>query len=101
METFSLTIRRAGPDDRETITRLSQLDGKRNPSGEVLMALCGGVPIAALAVEDDLAIADPFTLSSEAVELLRLRAAQEHQTERRSWLRALRRGVSWRPAQAR
>ena len=57
----------------------------------MLLALCGGVPIAALSMNDDLAVADPFSLSSEAVELLRLRAAQRHESERRSWLRALRR----------
>jgi hypothetical protein len=88
---LSITIRHAGPDDVEAIARLAQLDAKRTPSGEVLVALAGGAPIAALGVEEDLAVADPFSLSSEAVELLRLRAAQEHDAGHRSWLRALRR----------
>ena len=88
---LSLTIRHARPDDSDAIARLAQLDAKRTPSGEVLVALAGGDPIAALAVEDDLAVADPFSLSGQAVELLRLRASQEHQVQRRSWLRALRR----------
>ena len=88
---LSLTIRHARPDDSDAIARLAQLDAKRTPGGEVLLALSGGDPIAALAVEDDLAVADPFSLSGEAVELLRLRAAQEHEVRHRGWLRALRR----------
>ena len=88
---LSLTIRHARPDDSDAIARLAQLDAKRTPRGEVLVALAGGDPIAALAVEDDLAVADPFSLSGEAVELLRLRAAQEHHAHHRSWLRAPRR----------
>ena len=91
MQPLSLTIRPAHPDDADAIARLAQLDAKRAPSGEVLVALAGGTPIAALGVEEDLVVADPFSLSSEAVELLRLRAAQEHETRHRSWLRALRR----------
>jgi hypothetical protein len=90
MQPLSLTIRHAGPDDADAITRLAQLDAKRAPTGEVLVALAGGAPIAALGVEEDLAVADPFSLSSEAVELLRLRAAQAHEIQHRGWLRALR-----------
>lgn len=88
---LSLTIRHARPDDSDAIARLAQLDAKRTPSGEVLVALSGGDPIAALAVEDDLTVADPFSLSGQAVELLRLRASQEHVGRHRSWLRGLRR----------
>ncbi len=91
MNEVPLTIRQATEADAPEVTRLAQLDAKRTPSGDVLLALCGGVPIAALSMNDDLAVADPFSLSSEAVELLRLRAAQRHESERRSWMRALRR----------
>ncbi len=91
MNEVPLTIRQATEADLPAIARLAQLDAKRTPSGEVLIALGGGSPIAALSVDDDLAVADPFSLSSEAVELLRLRAAQRHESEHRSWLRALRR----------
>ncbi|HLM27985.1 MAG TPA: hypothetical protein VK304_13560 [Thermoleophilaceae bacterium] len=101
MQPLSLTIRHAGPADADAIARLAQLDAKRIPSGEVLVALSGDAPIAALAVDDGLAIGDPFSLSSEAVELLRLRAAQQHETLRRSRLRGLRRSASRRLAQAR
>jgi hypothetical protein len=88
---LSITIRHAGPADADAIARLAQLDDKQTPSGEVLVALAGSEPVAALGVEGDLAVADPFSLSSEAVELLRLRAAQEHRGGHRSWLRALER----------
>lgn len=91
MQPSSLTIRQATESDAQAIARLAQLDAKRAPSGDVLVALAGGAPIAALSVNDDHAVADPFSLSSEAVELLRLRAAQEHDGEHRNWLRALRR----------
>ncbi len=101
MQPLSLTIRHAAPTDSDAVARLAQLDAKRTPSGEVLVALSGGEPIAALGVEEDLAVADPFAFSSQAVELLRLRAAQQHEVRHRSWLRALRRSASWRPAQAR
>jgi hypothetical protein len=91
MQPPSLTIRHAGPDDLDAVARLAQLDAKRTPLGEVLMALSGGVPIAALGVEEDLVVADPFSPSSEAVELLRLRASQEHDGGQQGWLRSLRR----------
>jgi len=91
MEPLPLTIRQATDADAPQITRLAQLDAKRTPRGDVLIALAGGTPIAALSVGDGHAVADPFSLSSEAVQLLRLRAAQEHRSEHRSWLRALRR----------
>jgi hypothetical protein len=91
MQPLPLTIRRATPADAPQITRLAELDAKRPPSGDVLIAFSAGSPIAALSATDGHEVADPFKLSAEAIELMRLRAAQEHETERRSWLRALRR----------
>ncbi len=71
-----LTIRRARPADAAVLDRLAQLDSQRPLTGEVLLAESGGAPVAAVAVADRRATADPFLPSAPAVELLRARAEQ-------------------------
>jgi hypothetical protein len=69
-----ITIRLSSPEDRVAILRLAELDGRRAPSGEAILAVVGGELRAALSLEGEDAVADPFWPTSELVELLRVRA---------------------------
>ena len=71
-----LTVRRFQERDIDGIRRLAELDGKRAPSGPVLVAEVEGQLVAALPLDGGHALADPFRPSATIVELLRLRAAQ-------------------------
>jgi hypothetical protein len=90
-----IVLRRAGPQDAEAVTRLAELDSAKRPTGEVLIAEVDGRVIAALAIDGEEAIADPFEWTADLIELLRGRARQlrgEHvrMPRRRLALRPLR-----------
>jgi hypothetical protein len=70
-----LTIRLAGDDER-ALDDLAALDGRVLGAGPRLVAEIGGTPIAALALGDATAVADPMRPSAPFVELLRVRARQ-------------------------
>lgn len=67
-----ITIRRARGADAEALERLAQLDSKRLPSDEFLIAEVAGEPIAALAIGSGTVVADPFRPTADVTELLRL-----------------------------
>ena len=69
-------IRRAGVADEPALARLAALDERDLPSGERLIGLLAGKPVAALEVRSGRSIADPFVATQGVVELLGLRAAQ-------------------------
>jgi hypothetical protein len=71
----TLVIRRAVPDDLETLRYLAALDSARALLGDVLVAEADGAIHAAYSVEERRAIADPFYPTAELVELLEMRAA--------------------------
>ena len=74
----SITIRRSSEADRAELWRLAQLDGKDAPEDDQLLAYVGDELLAAVSLRDRAhAMADPFHLTNDVVELLRLRAAQE------------------------
>jgi hypothetical protein len=52
------------------------MDSARSLSGQTLLAEQGGSVVAALSLADGAVIADPFVASADAVEMLRVRAAQ-------------------------
>jgi hypothetical protein len=79
-----ITIRLSRPEDRVSILRLAQLDERRAPSGDSLLAIVGGELRAALPLGDGEAIADPFQPTAELVELLRVRDAALHATGTRN-----------------
>lgn len=91
----AVTVRRARPGDREALTRLAELDGRRLPQGPALLAEVGGRLLAARSLESGSAIADPFRPTAHLVELLELRSAhlrdagQASPRRARSFLRAL------------
>ena len=70
-----ITIREALPADAAAVDRLAAFAGTHAPSGRVLLAEADGELIAATGV-DDRVIADPFRVTLDVVELLRLRAGQ-------------------------
>jgi hypothetical protein len=78
----SLTLRFAGPADAEAIGRLAQLDSRRSPRGPVLVAEVGGELWAALSLDDQHAVADPFRPTGELVALLVERARQLRRASR-------------------
>jgi hypothetical protein len=80
--TSSLTLRYAVPADAEALDRLAQLDSERAPRGVVLVAEVGGELWAAISVDDQHAIADPFRPTGELVALLVQRARQLRRSER-------------------
>jgi hypothetical protein len=73
-EDLDITIRLATTADRPAIRRLAELDGRRPPTGEMLLAIVCGQLRAALALDGRETIADPFFPAAGAVDLLRVRA---------------------------
>ena len=69
-----VTIRRATASDDSAVAGLAQLDSSRVPTGDVLVARVGSEVWAALSLDDDHIVADPFRPSASIVELLRERA---------------------------
>jgi hypothetical protein len=80
-----LTIRSATTADAAALTRLAALDSAPVPASPALVAYDGEHLVAALS-DDGSAIADPFTRSADAVELLRRRAQQVSARPRRRLL---------------
>jgi hypothetical protein len=77
-ETHEITIRPSTPEDTRALLRLAQLDGRRPPSGEFILAIVGGELWAALPLGGGDAIADPFRPTADVVALLRVRDAALH-----------------------
>jgi hypothetical protein len=72
----NLTIRSATAADDAALARLAELDSRTVPAHPLFVAEVGDQLIAAVSARDGAAIADPFTRSADAVEILRRRAAQ-------------------------
>ncbi len=70
-----ISLRLALPADDAALHRLAELASSRLPVGTVLVAEADGEILAA-ADPDGLVISDPFRVTLDVVELLRLRAAQ-------------------------
>ena len=74
IHTDSLAVRRLDGDDRPALLRLAERDSTPVPTGELIGAEADGVLVAALSLDGGAVIADPFSPSADAVELLQLRA---------------------------
>jgi hypothetical protein len=72
----SVVIRLATAGDRPALERLAELDSAERPRGMALIAEIHERPVAALALADGRAIADPFVATGDIIELLRVRAGQ-------------------------
>lgn len=78
-----LVVRMLDDADGPAVERLAELDSSELPAGRLLGANSDGKLIAALSLDDETVIADPFRNTRGAVELLRLRAAQLRDSEGR------------------
>jgi hypothetical protein len=72
----NLTIRSATAADTAALAHLAALDSSVIPTGPIFLAEQDERLIAAVSARDGAAIADPFTRSADAVEILRRRAQQ-------------------------
>jgi hypothetical protein len=88
----SITIRRLRERDELAVSRLAELDSAAVPAGRLLGAEIDGVLLAAISVETEALIADPFRRTIEATDLLRARVQQLRHPRIRRRLRAGRRG---------
>jgi hypothetical protein len=73
---YPVAIRRAGDSDVPLLRDLAATDSAAPLAGPVLVAVVEGRIWAAVALDGDRVIADPFLPTAPAVELLRLRVAQ-------------------------
>jgi hypothetical protein len=65
-----LTIKLSTDADRQRIQRLAELDSRRAPRGDVLLAEINGRLVAAVGMDGSV-VADPFERTAAVVKLLR------------------------------
>ena len=73
----AITITHSVDADEAAIRRLALLDDRRPPHGPALLAYVGGELRAAVGILDGQVVADPFHLTADIVELLRIEARFE------------------------
>lgn len=95
-EHYPIAIRPARDGDTARLQDLAQLDCAAPLVGPALVAVVEGRIWAALALDGERAIADPFLPTAPAVELLRLRVAQLRVAESRPRRRLLPRWIARR-----
>ena len=83
-------VRFAHPDEAGTLRLLAQLDDAPELAGEILVATIDADVVAALSLDDGRVVANPFVLTSDAVELLRRSATALTGRRRRRWRSVLR-----------
>ena len=85
----AVAVRFADPDEAGALRHLAELDDAPELAGEVLVATIDAHVVAALALDDGRVVANPFVLTSHAVELLRRTATELTRRPRRRWLSTL------------
>lgn len=90
-----VTIRHARPADADALDVLARLDSSHPPRGAILIAEAGGELWAAVSLDDDHLIANPFRPSGELAFRLLERARELRRAERRQTRRA---ANVWHPA---
>jgi hypothetical protein len=80
----AVELRLAAPHEAHLVGRLAALDDAAELEGPTLIAVVDGTAVAAMSLADGRVVANPFLLTSEAVALLRLRAAHLSPTRQRS-----------------
>ena len=83
-------VRFGHPDDAGMLRRLAQLDDAPELAGEILVATIDVEIVAALSLDDGRVVANPFLMTSDAVELLRRTATALTGRRRRRWRSVLR-----------
>jgi hypothetical protein len=95
-----ISIALVEPDDIRSRLELAELDSGRLPHGTLVVARAGGRIRAAIGVDSGSVIADPFALTAELEELLRLRATQIRRERRRRRAVRVLEALRLRPARA-
>ena len=80
--TGAITIRGATFEDAQAVRDLTLLDGGEAPQGKILLAFVDGELRAAVGRDDGRVVADPFHLTNDLVELVRMRLAQDRPRRR-------------------
>ncbi len=75
-EGLAVTIRRAGPHDDPAIAHLAEIDEAPVPAGQLLVADVGGELWAAVSIDRDQGISDPFRPSGDLLRALAERAGR-------------------------
>jgi len=81
----TIVMRPASGSDAPALARLAELDSKRAPRGDVLVAEVDGAIAAALQLDGHVGIASPFRPSADLLALLDLRAARDSEPPRGRW----------------
>jgi hypothetical protein len=81
--TAAVVIREATEADRTALARVAERDSSAVPAGEVLVAESGGEIRAAIEVDGEVAVGDPFRPTADLLDLLRTRAGQIRRARRR------------------
>jgi hypothetical protein len=79
----AVELRPTRADDDGVVRHLAALDDARPLEGPVLLAVVGGQAVAAIALDDERVVANPFVPTAHAVSLLRLRAGHLSHVSRR------------------
>ena len=96
-EQYPIAIRRARDSDTPLLHDLAEVDSAAPLAGPVLVAVVEGRIWAALAIDGERVIADPFLATEPAIELLRLRVAQLRAADGRTQRGLLPRWIAGRP----
>jgi hypothetical protein len=91
-------VRQARESDAARLRTLAHLDDRRLPAGPFLVAETTGETVAAMSLSTGDVIADPFRRTRDACDLLRLRAAQIAELDRRTAALAGERRAALKPA---
>jgi hypothetical protein len=70
----SYVIRLATDTDAAALSRLATIDGKPPLEGTILVGELHGDPVAAISLDDDRAISDPFRPTAHLLATMRVRA---------------------------
>jgi hypothetical protein len=95
-------IRLATEEDVRALWQLAELDSQRPLGGQILLGEIDGEAAAAISLNDNRVVSDPFRHTAHVTQLLRMRAASLHAVEKTPSLRErVRNGVRvtgrWRP----
>ena len=71
-----MIIRRTTPEDDFALTQLAVLDSQQPEDGEYLVAVVDGRFVAAVSLNGDQVMADPFEWTTDIVAMLEMRAEQ-------------------------
>jgi hypothetical protein len=85
VDTTDVQLRLCTVDDDEALAELGELAERPVPNGRLVVALVRGRIVAALPLNGEKAITDPFIRTAHIVPLLELRARQLRENKGKRW----------------